>query len=235
VLLAALGLSIATQSLLLVLWGSQRRVFSPTILPAWLTVGTVPLLGAEGTPSRRSGLLSLGGDRLVPMHDVVIVAVFVVVCLALWAFFRYSRLADQIVASADARQAARACGIPVDRAIGSAFALGGGLAAVAGTLFVVRAKSFDPMTGVTPGILAFGACVLGGIGSMRGSVLGAFLISILASLAPAIPLDRWAAVYLPPGIIHWLPSLSLADWSYGVVYVLMVVTILFRPQGLFSR
>lgn len=235
VLLAALGLSICVQSLLLIMWGSQQRVFSPQMLPSLFTVHGVPADGAGWEAVRSHGLVPLGGGRFLPIHDLVIVGAFLVVSLSLAAFFRFNRLGDQIVASADARLAARACGIPVDRAIGSAFAIGGAVAAVAGILFVVRAKSFHPTSGLTPGILAFAACVLGGIGSLRGSILGAFLISLLASLAPAIPLDRWAATHLSPELIQALPSLSLADWSYGVVYVLMVITILIRPQGLFSR
>lgn len=91
------------------------------------------------------------------------------------------------------------------------------------------------MAGFTPGILAFAACVLGGIGSLRGSIAGAFFVSIVIALAPAISLSEWATTHLASSWLQWLPSLNLSDWSYGVVYALMIVTILFKPEGLFAR
>lgn len=235
VLVASLGLSIAIESYLLVLWGSERRVFSVATLPQALVPRAVPADSGIWEAIWHYGLVPLGAGIVIPVHDVLIVATFVVVVGALVIFFRLSRTADAIVATADARLAARACGVPVDKVVGYAFFLGGAIASLAGTLFVLRAKSLDPQTGFSPGIIAFVACVLGGIGSLRGSVVGAFLVAMATSLAPAVPLESWFRSILPETTIRWLPSLNLSNWSYGVVYVLMIVTILFKPRGLFAR
>jgi branched-chain amino acid transport system permease protein len=235
VLLAALGVSIALESYLLVAWGSERRVFPVAGLPAGLSAQAVPP-GVHGwQAASQFGVLPLTANHSIPILDLLIVVVFLIVAGGLGLFFRLSRTADAMVASADAPLAARACGIPVERILGQAFFLGGAIASLGGTLYVLRSKSLDPMAGFSPGILAFAACVLGGIGSLRGSIAGAFLTGLVTSLAPAVPLDRWVNACVPAGWIPFLPSLNLSDWSYGVVYVLMILIILFKPEGLFER
>jgi branched-subunit amino acid ABC-type transport system permease component len=235
VLLAALGMSIAIESYLLIAWGSERRVFPSEKLPTALNVRAVPNGVGIWDSTFHYGIVPLSSAHSLPTHDLAIILVFILVTVALGVFFRFSRTADAIIASADAPTAARACGIPVERILGHAFLLGGAIASLGGTLYVLRAKSLDPTSGFSPGILAFAACVLGGIGSLRGSIAGAFITSIVISLAPAIPLQEWAGVYLPTSWLRWLPSLNLSDWSFGVIYVLMISIILFKPRGLFER
>jgi branched-chain amino acid transport system permease protein len=227
--------SIALESYLLVAWGSERRVFPVALLPEGLSAQAVPP-GVHGwQAASQFGVLPLTASHSIPILDLLIVLVFLVVATGLGLFFRLSRAADAMVASADAPLAARACGIPVERILGQAFFLGGAIASLGGTLYVLRSKSLDPMSGFSPGILAFAACVLGGIGSLRGSIAGALLTGLVTSLAPAVPLERWVTACLPAGWMRFSPSLNLSDWSYGVVYVLMILIILFKPEGLFER
>jgi len=235
VLLAALGVSIALESYLLVTWGSERRVFAANRLPSWMNAEAVPEGVSRWQAACQYGVLPLTRSHSIPTLDLLIVIIFLAVVTGLGLFFRLSRAADAIVASADAPMAARACGIPVERVLGQAFFIGGAIASIGGTLYVLRSKSLDPMAGFSPGILAFAACVLGGIGSLRGAVVGAFLTGLITSLAPAIPLDQWVRACLPVNWVEFLPSLSLSDWSYGVVYALMILIILFKPEGLFKR
>jgi branched-chain amino acid transport system permease protein len=235
VLLSALGVSIALESYLLVAWGSERRVFPVDRLPAGLSAQAVPPGVFGWQAASQYGVLPLTASHSIPILDLLIVVVFLVVAIGLGLFFRLSRTADAMVASADAPLAARACGIPVERILSQAFFLGGAIASLGGTLYVLRSKSLDPTSGFSPGILAFAACVLGGIGSLRGSIAGAFLAGLVTSLAPAVPLERWVNACLPVGWMRFLPSLNLSDWSYGVVYVLMILIILFKPEGLFER
>lgn len=235
VLLVALGFSIATQSVLLVGWGSQRKVFPPEHLPGFLTVNRI-----EGTPTYwqrviDNGVVGLSPDVTIPVLDLLIVVVFLAVVIALAVVFLRTQIGDAIVATADSRIGARSCGIPVNRVLGQAFLIGGGIAAIGGTLYVLRSKSLEPTAGFTPGLIAFVACVFGGIGSLRGSIVGAFIISFIISFAPAIPLDSWVSHIVSAEVYDQLPSLNLADWSYGIVYLLLILVILFRPQGLFSR
>lgn len=235
VLLVALGFSIATQSVLLVGWGSQRRVFPPEHLPGFLNVSRI-----EGTPTYwervvNFGVVGLAPDVTVPVFDLLIVFVFLAVVGVLTIVFLRTQIGDAIVATADSRIGARSCGIPVDRVLGQAFLIGGSIAALGGTLYVLRSKSLEPTAGFTPGLIAFVACVFGGIGSIRGSIVGAFVISFIISFAPAIPLESWVTSRVSTEVYDQLPSLNLADWSYGIVYFLLILVILFRPQGLFSR
>jgi len=235
ILVASFGASIALESLLLIFWGGQRRVFPLDVLPSFLVARTPPENSGLWVSVFDYGTLPIGSFLQLPVRDILILIVFVVVGLTLALFFRFSRLADAIIATADDRLAARACGVPVDRVLCYAFFLGGAIASLGGTLYVLRAASLDPMSGFTPGVLAFVACVLGGIGSLKGSIAGAFLVGVIMSLAPAIPVDKWVLSVLPHTWAPWLPSLKLGDWSYGVVYVLMIVAILFKPKGLFTR
>jgi branched-chain amino acid transport system permease protein len=234
ILLASLGISIMVQSSLLILWKSERRVFPPESLPAMLSVQSVTGQPTSWMERVQSGTVELGGGLWLPVYDLAIVGVFALIAIALSLFFRYSRMADAIVATADSRLAARACGLPVDRVVGFTFFLGGAIASFGGTLYVLRAKSLHPQMGFSVGLIAFVACVLGGIGSLRGSIIGAMLVSFVISFAPAIPLEACATRFLPESVIRWLPSMNLADWSYGVVYLMMILTILIRPRGLFA-
>jgi len=235
VLLASLGISIALESYLLVTWGSERRVFAANRTPTWMSAQAVPQGIGRWHAACQYGALPLTGNHSIPVLDLLIVILFLAVVSGLGLFFRFSRAADAIVASADAPMAARACGIPVERILGQAFFIGGAIASLGGTLYVLRSKSLDPMAGFSPGILAFAACVLGGIGSLRGVVAGALLTGLITSLAPAIPLEHWVRTCLPANWVEFMPSLNLSDWSYGVVYGLMILIILFKPEGLFKR
>ncbi|HKO59119.1 MAG TPA: branched-chain amino acid ABC transporter permease [Thermoanaerobaculia bacterium] len=235
VLLSALGISIALESYLLVAWGSQRRVFPVGRVPPALSARPIPAGVAGLRAAREFGVLTLVGGQTVPVLDGLIVLVFLAVVSGLALFFRASRTADAMVAAADAPSAARTCGIPVERVLGQAFFLGGAVASLGGTLYVLRSRSLDPTAGFSPGLLAFAACVLGGVGSLRGSIAGAFVSGVVMSLAPAVPLERWARLLLPASWLPFLPSLNLSDWSYGIVYILMIGIILLKPEGLFRR
>jgi len=234
ILLAALGTSIALQSWLLVGWNSGRRVFPVDRMPAGLTARAVPDASTLWQAVTEYGVFRLTGNHTLAALDFLIVVVFVLVVVGLALWFRFSRTADAMTAAADAPLAARACGIPVERIAGHAFVIGGAIASIGGTLYILRSKSLDPTAGLSPGILAFAACVLGGIGSLRGSVAGAFLTGLAISLAPAVPLERWAGKMMSPHIVGQLPSLRLSDWSYGVVYLFMILIILLKPRGLFA-
>jgi len=235
ILLSALAFSIALQSLLLMLWGSTTRAFLPDLLPSWLVVTHGEQGLAFGQSVIEHGLIPITNSISLPTYDALIILIFTVTVLTYEFFFRKTKICCGIIAAADSKIAARACGIPVDKMFTYAFLIGGALASVGGTLFVLRNKSMNPTAGFSVGIIAFVACVLGGIGNIRGSVLGAFMVSMILSLAPAIPLDDWANSHLTESLNEWLPSLNLGDWSYGVIYIIMIITVMFKPRGLFSE
>lgn len=235
ILLSSFGMSIILQSLLLCMWGSERRVFPPIKLPQIFVIH--PLGDNQGLFSSvfENGLVQLSPMITFPVRDIIIVVVFCIIAMSLSMFFRRSKIADAIIAAGDSPLAARACGIPIERIYALTFFIGGAVATLGGAFYILRTASLDPMSGFTPGILAFVACVLGGIGSLRGSILGALSIGMINSVAPSIPSAEWAADYLPRSWLLYLPSFKLGDWSYGVAYVLMILTILIRPKGLFSK
>jgi branched-chain amino acid transport system permease protein len=149
----------------------------------------------------------MSGDRLV----AALVAAAVIIAVAL--FIRYSFLGKQIRAVAQNRLGASLAGIDTARASSIVFALAGALAALSGALLspVINAT---PDVGIFPAIKSYVIVVLGGMGSIAGS--------IVASLALGV-LESFGAVYI---------SYQYRD-TFGLV--LLVLFLLFRPQGLFGE
>jgi branched-chain amino acid transport system permease protein len=107
-------------------------------------------------------------------------------------------------------------GIDTNKVIVLAFALGGALAGVAGVIQGVRVIQIDFQIGFVAGIKAFSAAVLGGIGNIRGAMLGGFVIGIVEALATE---------YLPQG----------SAWKDVWAFVVLIVVLTLRPQGLLGE
>ena len=110
--------------------------------------------------------------------------------------------------------AAQLMGINVNRTISFTFALGSALAGAAGILIALYYNSLEPLMGMTPGIKAFVAAVLGGIGIIPGAALGGFVIGILETLAVVA---------------------GLQDFRDAVVYAVLILILLVRPAGLLGK
>ena len=119
-----------------------------------------------------------------------------------------------MLAVSEDRGAAELMGINVNNTISLTFAIGSFLAAVAGALFVSSYGFVDPYTGALPGIKAFVAAVLGGIGSVPGAMLGGILLGIIESLSKA---------YI---------STQLSD---AIVFGVLILVLLFKPSGLLGK
>ena len=105
-------------------------------------------------------------------------------------------------------------GIPTDRIISTTFVIGSMLAAVAGILYGLSYPKIDPLMGIMPGLKAFVAAVLGGIGNVPGAVVGGLVIGIVES---------------------FVGGSSFSNYRDAIAFVILIVILLFRPSGLFGK
>jgi branched-chain amino acid transport system permease protein len=142
----------------------------------------------------------------------VLAAVVVMVCLTL--FTSKTKMGKAMRACSEDKGAAQLMGINVNTTISMVFAIGSGLAAIAGVLLCSAYPTLMPTTGSMPGIKAFTAAVLGGIGSIPGAALGGVLLGII---------EIFAKAYI---------GTQLAD---AIVFAVLIVVLLIRPAGLLGK
>jgi branched-chain amino acid transport system permease protein len=108
-------------------------------------------------------------------------------------------------------------GISVERTILAAFAMGSALAAVAGLLWGGKFGQIDPLLGFVPGLKAFVACVIGGVGSITGAMMGGYILGLAGVL-----------------FVGLLPQ-EVSGYRDAFVFLLLIVILLVKPSGLFIR
>ena len=161
-------------------------------------------------PERRWEIAGVGVSNV---QVLVLVTVLVLVALLQVVVYRTKTGKAMRAVSLD-MDAARLMGIDVDRIIGFTFALGSALAAAAGALFAMAYPQIHPFMGIMPGLKAFTAAVLGGIGSIPGALLGALVMGQVEVLT---------AAYLT------------TDFRDAIAFALLILVLLFRPTGLLGR
>ena len=129
-----------------------------------------------------------------------------------------TKLGKAMRAVSEDRDAAQLMGINVNRTISTTFAIGSALAAIAGVLLCSTVPTLMPTTGSMPGIKAFTAAVFGGIGSIPGAVIGAFLIGICETIIKALP-SEW----------------NVSVFSDAFTFALLIVILLVKPTGLLGK
>jgi len=143
-----------------------------------------------------------------------IVAAAILVMAGLTLFIRYTRLGRAMRATAQDRTMAGLCGVPIDRVITATFVIGSALAAVAGLMAALYNSSILYSHGYLPGMKAFTAAVLGGIGNVPGAMVGGFLL----------------------GIAENLGVLGLgADYKHVCAFAILMIVLVFRPRGLLGE
>jgi branched-chain amino acid transport system permease protein len=197
-LITAIGASLFLQNTARGLFGTQTRGYpKPEIL-----TGSWTILGTE-----------------VARIAVVVFVVSIVAMVILQIFVSRTKTGKSMRAVAEDQEIASLMGIDVDRIVVTTFVIGGILAGIAGVLFALTFEQVNFFMGVRPGIAAFTAAVLGGIGSIGGAALGGFLLGLLQSVGPALLLT---------GI--GVPSpFQLKD---VVTFAVLVLVLIFRPGGL---
>jgi branched-chain amino acid transport system permease protein len=146
--------------------------------------------------------------------DVFAVAVTVPLLVALVWFVGTTRYGKAMRATAQDPDAARLMGINVDRTISLTFLLGGLLAGAAGLIYALYNGTIQFNQGFTAGLIAFTAAVMGGIGNLKGAVVGGLIIGVIQSISD----DHYGQV-----------------WTPAVVFAILILIMVFRPQGLFGE
>ena len=194
VLITAIGMSYFLQNAALLLWSSNPKVFPP-VVPA--------------------GKISLfGGQLTISYVTLVAILCCIVIMLALTWFTSNTKMGKAIRACSEDKGASQLMGINVNGTISLTFAIGSGLAAIAGVLLCSAYPTLVPTTGAMPGIKAFTAAVFGGIGSIPGAFVGGILLGII---------EIFAKAYI---------STQLSD---PIVFAVLIIVLLVRPAGLLGK
>ncbi|MBB4912481.1 branched-chain amino acid ABC transporter permease [Actinophytocola algeriensis] len=156
------------------------------------------------------------GDVSIPASGLLLIVVSVILAVLLQTYISRSRMGRAMRATSQDRDTARLMGVNPDRVIVLTFVLGATLAGIAGVLYGSFITNVDNSIGFQNGIFAFTAAVLGGIGSLRGAVIGAFIIGLIKSLG---------GQYMPGG----------TQYDYVWIFVVLILVLVFRPQGLFGE
>lgn len=194
VLITAIGVSYFLQNLALLIFGSNTKAFSSVV-----NMGNIELFNGE---------LIITGETVV----TIISCILIMICLTL--FINKTKSGQAMLAVSEDKGAAQFMGINVNRTITLTFAIGSGLAAVAGVLLCSSYPSLSPYTGSMPGIKAFVAAVFGGIGSIPGALIGGILLGIIEILS------------------KYYISSQLSD---AIVFGMLIVVLLLKPTGIFGK
>jgi len=191
-LITAIGVSYLLQNAMIYWVGPEVRAF-PTTLP---------------------NLAIDLGIFTISTQQVVIFIVTIILMAALQYIVKSTKMGQGMRAVSVDADAARLMGISVDTIISFTFAIGSALAGAGGVLVGIYYNSISPTMGLTPGIKAFVAAVLGGIGSIPGAMLGGLLIGVIESMVSMI---------------------GLSTWRDAAVYFILIIILVFRPSGLLGK
>jgi len=146
--------------------------------------------------------------------SILILSVAIVLMILLQFIVHKTKIGKAMRAVSHDADAARLMGINVDNTISATFAIGSALAGAAGVIFGVYYTKIDPLMGVIPGVKAFIAAVLGGIGIIPGAMVGGMLLGVVESLVSA---------------------LGFSLWRDAAAFVILILILIFRPSGIFGK
>ena len=193
VLITAIGVSYFLQNIALLLFGANTKSFTSVVkVPA----------------------LNLAGGKLIISGETIVTIVTCLVIMIILTMFMKTKPGQAMLAVSEDKGAAQLMGVNVNKTISLTFAIGSGLAAIAGVLLCSAYPSLTPYTGSMPGIKAFVAAVFGGIGSIPGALLGGVILGVIEILSKA---------YI---------SSQLSD---AIVFGVLIIVLLVKPTGILGK
>lgn len=211
-LISAIGVSLILQDVIKLLEGFQGRFQLAVNVPETFTRTVFKV-----------------ADTNVKGIDLTLLIVAAVMLFGLNRLVNHSRVGRAIRAVAQDRVTAGLMGIDSNRMISLTFLIGGALGGVGGVLFALKFPNLDPYSGTIPGIKAFSAAVLGGIGSIPGAVLGGLVLGLIENFLGAVS-----------GLVFIFPKLTFleaikAEYKDVGAFIALIVILIFKPSGLLGR
>lgn len=155
------------------------------------------------------------GELKLPVYTLVTLGCSVVIMVALSLFVKYTKIGRAMIAVSEDKGAAQLMGINVNGIITLTFAIGSSLAAFAGFFMLLKSPSLTNTLGAMPGIKAFTAAVIGGIGSIPGAMLGGILIGVIEAISLTIP--------------------AIAPYTDAIEFLILIIILLVRPSGILGK
>ncbi len=192
VLITAIGVSYLLQSVAQIIYGSKAQSVS---------------IGNFGT-------IEIGSVK-ISISSIITLVVGAVIMTVLTLFVSKTNTGRAMQAVSEDRGAAQLMGINVNKIITVTFAIGSALAACASIFYLMQIPSAEPTLGAMPGIKAFTASVIGGIGSIPGAMIGGILLGVVEKVCQSIP--------------------AISSYTTAVEFALLIIILLVRPIGLLGK
>ena len=201
-LISAIGMSILLQTIAMIIWGRNPLTFKQ-LLPST----PIPILETGAT---------------ITGKEIVIIGISFVTMMALLFLVNRTRLGRAMRATAENPQVAGLMGVNVNRVISITFMLGGALAALAGVMIATNYGSAHFYMGFIPGLKAFTAAVLGGIGNLQGAMLGGLLLGLIESLGAGYIGELTGGVFG-------------SNYQDIFAFMVLIAVLVFKPSGLLGE
>ena len=192
VLITAIGVSYLLQSLAQIIFGTAPKMVNVADL----------------------GNLNVAG-LTIPVYTLVTLGCSTVIMAVLTLFVKYTRIGRAMIAVSEDKGAAQLMGVNVNQIIMITFAIGSALAAFAGLFMLMKSPSLTNTLGAMPGIKAFTAAVIGGIGSIPGAMLGGVLMGVVEAISLTIPV--------------------IAPYTDAIEFIFLIIILLVRPTGILGK